>query len=175
MGVAASPAVALRAGDLAVEVAAGALLEVVSLRDHGGELLVGAAELPAAATVHGRAAGITFLHPWANRVGADAYTAGGVTGTLAAGEGRLSRDEHGVALHGLTAPPGAWRLETAGPARGAPPPRPPRGAGAPVPLPPPPPGGGGAGGRGAGGNTPPPAARSPPGPPPARRGPPPPP
>lgn len=99
--------------DLDVAVAADALLEVRSLRHAGEELLVTAAELPPRATVHGRAAGITLLHPWANRIGRDAYTFAGTRAALGAGDPALARDENGLAIHGLLAPPGAWRWEEA--------------------------------------------------------------
>jgi aldose 1-epimerase len=109
---AAAPAIVrLTGGDLAVAVVAGALLEVRSLRHEGDELLVGAAELPPRATVHGRAAGITFLHPWANRLARDAYAFDGVRAALACGHPALARDENGLAIHGLLAPVGAWRWE----------------------------------------------------------------
>jgi galactose mutarotase-like enzyme len=109
--------VRLERGELAVAIAAAELLEVRSLRHAGDELLVPAAALPPAATVHGRAAGITLLHPWANRLGRDAYAVGGVRASLAAGDAAVARDANGLALHGLTAPPGAWRWEETGPDR----------------------------------------------------------
>lgn len=115
---AAAPAtVRLSGGDLAVAVVAGALLEVRSLRHEGEELLVAAAQLPPRATVHGRAAGITFLHPWANRIGRDAYTFDGARAVLPAGDPALARDANGLAIHGLLAAPGAWRWEETAPQR----------------------------------------------------------
>jgi galactose mutarotase-like enzyme len=111
---AAAPAtVRLSGGDLAVAVVAGALLEVRSLRHADEELLVAAAQLPPRATVHARAAGITFLHPWANRLGRDAYAFDGVRAALGAGHPALARDPNGLAIHGLLAAPGAWRWEEA--------------------------------------------------------------
>ena len=107
----------LRAGDTELSVAADRFLEVRSLRHRGEELLVAAADLPLGARVHGACAGITLLHPWANRLSADRYTAAGRTAELAAADGALSRDGHGSALHGLAAPAGAWRLEPADGAR----------------------------------------------------------
>jgi aldose 1-epimerase len=117
MSVAVPAGVALHGGDLAVAVRADAFLQVTSLRDHGSELLVDAAALPPAATVHGQAAGITLLHPWANRLGRDRYDVAGVPAALAGGDGRLWRDTNGLALHGLAAPPGGWQLESAGTGR----------------------------------------------------------
>jgi galactose mutarotase-like enzyme len=113
----AAATVRLERDDLAVAVVADGLLEVVSLRHAGDELLVAAADLPPAATVHGRAAGITLLHPWANRLGRDAYAVDGVRAHVPAGDPAVSRDENGLALHGLTALPGAWRWRETGAAR----------------------------------------------------------
>lgn len=111
----ASATVRLTGDDLSVSIAADALLEVRSLRHAGDELLVSAAGLPPHATVHGRAAGITFLHPWANRLGRDAYAVDGVRATLPAGDPQLARDPNGLAIHGLLAPQSgggaAWRWE----------------------------------------------------------------
>jgi galactose mutarotase-like enzyme len=105
--------VTMAAGDVTVAVTAAEFLEVRSLRHGGDELLVGADELPGDAAVHGRAAGITLLHPWANRLGRDAYSASGVRAGLARADGAVARDENGLALHGLAAAAGAWRWEEA--------------------------------------------------------------
>lgn len=111
-GAATATTVRLAAGDLSATVAADALLEVRSLRHEDDELLVAAADLPPRATVHGRAAGITFLHPWANRVGRDTYTYDGVRAALGAGDPALARDDNGLAIHGLLAlGSAAWRWE----------------------------------------------------------------
>jgi galactose mutarotase-like enzyme len=109
--------IALAAGALEVAVRAGPFLEITSLRHDGDELLVDAAELPPGGAVHGRAAGVTFLHPWANRLGADAYGAAGVEARLDPGDPALARDRNGLAIHGLAAPAGAWRLTAADAAR----------------------------------------------------------
>jgi galactose mutarotase-like enzyme len=103
--------VALEDDGVAVRVAAAELLEVRSLCHEGEELLVAATELPHAARVHGRAAGITLLHPWANRLARDAFTAGGRRASLAAAGGAVGRDANGLPIHGIAAPPGAWRWE----------------------------------------------------------------
>jgi aldose 1-epimerase len=106
-----SASVALEGDGVAVRVAAAELLEVRSLCHEGEELLVGPEALPGPARVHGRAAGITLLHPWANRLARDAYTAGGVRGCLEVGDGAIGRDVNGLAIHGLDAEAGAWRWE----------------------------------------------------------------
>jgi aldose 1-epimerase len=110
--------VRLSGGDLNVMVAAGRLLEVRSLTHAGDELLVGPPALPRRATVHGCAAGITFLHPWANRLGRDVYVVNGVRAATAAGDPLVGRDPEGLAIHGLLTPDDApWRWETGDPAR----------------------------------------------------------
>jgi aldose 1-epimerase len=89
----------------------GPLLEIRSLRHEGEELLVDAATLPPSSKVHGRAAAIPFLHPWANRLARDAYAVGETAVTLRAGDAALGRDGAGLPLHGTLAPAGAWRWE----------------------------------------------------------------
>jgi len=103
--------VRLRRGPLELGAAADGFLAVTSLRHAGRELLVGPDELPPHATVHGVSAGITLLHPWANRVGADRFSAAGRDVRLDAGGPAVGRDVHGLAIHGLAAPAGAWRLQ----------------------------------------------------------------
>jgi galactose mutarotase-like enzyme len=92
----------------------GPLLEVRSLRHDGDELLVDAATLPSSSKVHGRAAAIPFLHPWANRLAGDTYAVGETAVALAAGDPALGRDGNGLPLHGTLAPAGAWRWEEEG-------------------------------------------------------------
>lgn len=111
MTTAEAPPARLAGEDLEVTIAAAELLEVRSLRHAGEELLVTADALPPRATVHGRAAGITLLHPWANRLGRDTYAHDGVRAALGAGDPLLARDENGLAIHGLLAAPGAWQWE----------------------------------------------------------------
>ncbi|WCB96267.1 hypothetical protein DSM104299_05024 [Baekduia alba] len=105
--------VALEGDDVAVRIVAADLLEVRSLRHEGEELLVAAAELPASSRVHGRAAGITLLHPWANRLARDVFSFGGVRARLDAANGALGRDGNDLPIHGLSVAPGAWRWEEA--------------------------------------------------------------
>jgi galactose mutarotase-like enzyme len=104
----------LRCGAIDAEVVADRFLTVTSLRLAGLELLVGPEPLPAAAKVHGTSAGITLMHPWANRLGADRFAVAGREVRLDADETLLWRDANGVALHGLPAPPGAWRMTAGG-------------------------------------------------------------
>jgi aldose 1-epimerase len=92
---------------------AGRRLEVRSLRHDGEELLVGAGELPASVVVHRRAAGITLLHPWANRLAAaDGYRAAGQRVRLAPGDATVGRDTAGLPIHGTLATPSAWILRS---------------------------------------------------------------
>lgn len=92
-------------------VALGPLLEIRSLRHDGEELLVDAATLPPSSKVHGRAAAIPFLHPWANRLAGDAYAVGETVVALDPDDAALGRDGNGLPLHGTLAPAGAWRWE----------------------------------------------------------------
>jgi len=98
--------VVLRAGRCAVAVRGGDLLSLTSWTVEGLELLAVAEDLPVPYRVHGRRAGVTLLHPWANRVGGDVF---GVAGrNVAIGDDvTVSRDAGGLAIHGLAAP-SAW-------------------------------------------------------------------
>jgi galactose mutarotase-like enzyme len=84
---------------------------VCSLRHDGQELLEqrgGAARYAAT----GSTMGIPLLHPWANRLAADAFTVAGRRVDLAAAGDRVHRDPAGLPIHGLLALDGPW-LETA--------------------------------------------------------------
>lgn len=107
--------VTLAVADLQATVAVDGFLQVASLRHRGDELLVRADELPAAYAVHGRSAGITLLHPWANRLSRDRFQAQLMEARLDAEPG-LARDPNGLPIHGLAAQPGEWSL-TGGEAR----------------------------------------------------------
>jgi aldose 1-epimerase len=110
--------VRLHGDGLDVAVAASDLLEVRSLRHHGEELLVAADALPHAARVHGRAAGMTLLHPWANRLARDAFSFGGVRARIDPADPAGARDVNGLAIHGLSARgAAAWRWEDSAPER----------------------------------------------------------
>ena len=110
----AAASVRLRRGPLELDAAADRFLSVTSLRHGGRELLAGPGELPPAATVHGVSAGITLLHPWANRLGADRFAVGGREVRLDVADAAVGRDDRGLAIHGLAAPAGAWRMRVAG-------------------------------------------------------------
>jgi aldose 1-epimerase len=120
MSVTAARAASVRLhGDgLAVQIAASDLLEVRSLQHGGEELLVEADALSHASRVHGRAAGITLLHPWANRLARDAFSFGGVRALVDPADPAGARDINGLAIHGLSARSGAgWRWEDSAPER----------------------------------------------------------
>lgn len=80
-----------------MHVQGGPWLTITSLVLGGREVLVDAAELPEPYRVHGARAGITFLHPWANRLSSDDGLPPGV-----------DRDPGGVPIHGLR---GSWRVD----------------------------------------------------------------
>jgi aldose 1-epimerase len=102
--------VSLAAGPVTATICGGDLLSVSSLCRHGVERLADPAGLPEGYRVHGVRAGITLLHPWANRLSVDRFSFRGVTGRLDAGTDptRISRDGAGLAIHGLGAPT-PWR------------------------------------------------------------------
>ncbi|WP_249011888.1 aldose 1-epimerase [Conexibacter sp. DBS9H8] len=103
----------LSAGTASAVIVGGALLSVGSLRVAGREWLCRDAEIPPNYRVHGQRAGITLLHPWANRLGADRFPLGGQTVDVSAAGDRLSRDGNGLPIHGLLAPR-PWRLARVG-------------------------------------------------------------
>jgi aldose 1-epimerase len=80
-----------------------------SLTDSGTELLGQRRGLDAYVTA-GKTMGIPILYPWANRLGADTYTAQGETVTLTPGENGVRADPNGLPIHGtLSAYPG-WKV-----------------------------------------------------------------
>jgi galactose mutarotase-like enzyme len=99
----------LTAGELEASVEGGELLTVTSLRHRGEELLVGAQAMPPGYSVHRRRAGITLLHPWANRLSGDSFEACGVAARVPSGDPAVTRDEGGQPIHGL-ARPDAWTV-----------------------------------------------------------------
>jgi aldose 1-epimerase len=107
-------AIRLQAGRLDATLEARDVLAFTSLRHDGSELLVAPDELPAAYRVHGEWAGIAFMHPWANRLAADDFEVAGAEVRLAPEDPAITRDGNGLAIHGLRAPAGAWRLRQLG-------------------------------------------------------------
>jgi aldose 1-epimerase len=53
--------------------------------------------------------GIPLLHPWANRLSRPVYHVAGRRGHVPTAA-FVPRDEHGLAIHGLLQPPGAWTV-----------------------------------------------------------------
>jgi galactose mutarotase-like enzyme len=102
------------AGDLEATFVPGAGMVGASLRHHGQELL-GRRRGVAAYAATGDTMGIPLLHPWANRLSKDEYEAAGGHGWLAPAGRHVSRDEHGLPIHGLY-DAGPWHVREARPA-----------------------------------------------------------
>jgi galactose mutarotase-like enzyme len=87
----------------------------VSLTDSGTELLGQRRGLDAY-VANGKTMGIPLLYPWANRLGANTYTAEGRTVTLTAGRHGVRADPNGLPIHGVLAAYPGWRVthESAG-------------------------------------------------------------
>ena len=83
----------------------------VSLTDSGVELLGQRRGLDAYVT-NGKTMGIPILYPWANRLGANTYTAEGTTVTLTPGQHRVRADPNGLPIHGVLAAYPGWRITT---------------------------------------------------------------
>ena len=81
----------------------------ISLTDSGTELLGQRRGLDAY-VANGKTMGIPILYPWANRLGANTYTADGTTVTLVAGEHRVRADPNGLPIHGVLAAYPDWRV-----------------------------------------------------------------
>jgi len=81
----------------------------ISLTDSGTELLGQRRGLDAYVT-NGKTMGIPLLYPWANRLGANSYTAEGKTVTLTAGEHGVRTDPNGLPIHGVLAAYPHWRV-----------------------------------------------------------------
>src|SRR6516165_5933609 len=82
-----------------------------SLTDSGTELLGQRRGLDGYLTA-GKTMGIPILYPWANRLGANTYTAEGVTVTLTPGENGVRPDPNGLPIHGTLAAYPGWRVTT---------------------------------------------------------------
>jgi len=81
----------------------------ISLSDQGVELLGQRRGLDAY-VANGKTMGIPILYPWANRLGANTYTAEGTTVTLAAGQHGVRTDANGLPIHGVLAAYPNWRV-----------------------------------------------------------------
>jgi aldose 1-epimerase len=81
----------------------------ISLTDAGVELLGQRRGLDAY-VANGKTMGIPLLYPWANRLGANTYTAEGTTVTLTAGEHGVRTDPNGLPIHGVLAAYPDWRV-----------------------------------------------------------------
>jgi len=80
-----------------------------SLTDAGVELLGQRRGLDAYVTA-GKTMGIPILYPWANRLGANTYTAQGVTVNLTPGRDGVRADANGLPIHGVLAAYPGWRV-----------------------------------------------------------------
>lgn len=80
-----------------------------SLTDDGVELLGQRRGLTAYVEA-GKTMGIPILYPWANRLGADTYTAEGATVRLTPGENGVRADPNGLPIHGTMAAYPGWRV-----------------------------------------------------------------
>ncbi|OBI46157.1 aldose 1-epimerase [Mycobacterium sp. E796] len=80
-----------------------------SLTDAGTELLGQRRGLQAYLDA-GKTMGIPILYPWANRLGANTYTAEGVTVALTPGENGVRADPNGLPIHGTLAAFPGWRV-----------------------------------------------------------------
>ncbi len=81
-----------------------------SLR-HRGEELLGQRNGLRAYVDHYSTMGIPFLHPWANRLGADRFEVGGREVDLTLPDLPLKRDGGGLPMHGLLSAAAGWRVE----------------------------------------------------------------
>ncbi|HVT00126.1 MAG TPA: aldose 1-epimerase [Solirubrobacterales bacterium] len=78
---------------------------------HRGEELLGQRDGLRAYVDHHSTMGIPFLHPWANRLGADRFEVGGRRVDLTLPDLPLKRDAAGLPIHGLLAAAPGWRVE----------------------------------------------------------------
>lgn len=81
-----------------------------SLR-HRGEELLGQRNGLRAYVESYSTMGIPFLHPWANRLGADRFEVGGREVDLTLADLPLKRDEAGLPMHGLLSAAPGWRVD----------------------------------------------------------------
>jgi aldose 1-epimerase len=81
----------------------------VSLTDSGAQLLGQRRGLDAY-VADGKTMGIPILYPWANRLGANTYTAEGTTVSLTPGSNGVRADPNGLPIHGVLAAYPRWRV-----------------------------------------------------------------
>jgi aldose 1-epimerase len=81
----------------------------VSLTDSGVQLLGQRRGLDAY-VADGNTMGIPILYPWANRLGANIYTAENATVTLTPGSNGVRPDSNGLPIHGVLAASPRWRV-----------------------------------------------------------------
>lgn len=98
-----------QASSLVAKFVPGAGMIGTSLSDAGVELLGQRRGLDAY-MADGKTMGIPILYPWANRLGANSYTAQGVTTTLTPGENGVRADPNGLPIHGVLAAYPGWRV-----------------------------------------------------------------
>lgn len=82
-----------------------------SLTDSGVQLLGQRSGLDAYIS-DAKTMGIPILYPWANRLGANTYTAEGQTVTVTPGCNRVRPDPNGLPMHGVLAAYSGWRAIT---------------------------------------------------------------
>src|SRR3954452_16283927 len=95
-------------GELAATFVPGAGMVATSLQHRGAELLGMRDGLQRYAEGHSTM-GIPLLHPWANRLQGDRVELGGQPVDLA-GSAIVSRDEHGLLIHGLLGGSPHWKV-----------------------------------------------------------------
>jgi aldose 1-epimerase len=100
-------------GDLEATFVPEAGMVGASLR-HGGEELLGQRKGLRAYVERGATLGMPFLHPWANRLSIDHFTFAGRRAEVPLWADYVPHDEHGLAIHGLLEPSGAWQAEADG-------------------------------------------------------------
>lgn len=102
------PSVTLAAGSVAATFLPGLGMVGVSLRFDGREVLA----LPGGLGAYrrGHTLGLPLLYPWANRLGADRYRAGGRTVDVSHGAG-VHRDGNGLPIHGTLGASPYWSVE----------------------------------------------------------------
>lgn len=105
--------VRLEAGELVASVVPGAGLVCASL-EHGGEELLGQRAGLGTYVERAKTMGIPLLHPWANRLGAFEYAAGGQTVRLDPERQPLGLDARGLPNHGVPGASLPWEVASAG-------------------------------------------------------------